>query len=120
MIAGWFIHLISALGKVVRSFVSFVMSGLHRRRGVRRDSRTRETILSYRKVYSDPQLGAWAFARLLESGGLFKRIENEEQRAAHNVVVTMLENMGIPQGMNYDELARLVFQLSIPPESIDG
>jgi len=87
---------------------------------LRRDSRPRETILAYRKVYSDPQFGLWAFARLLESGGLFKRIDTEEQRAAHNVVVTMLENMGIPQGLNYDELARLVFNLTIPPEAVDG
>lgn len=87
---------------------------------LRRDSRPRETVLAYRKVYSDPQYGLWAFARLLESGGIFKRIETDEQRITHNVVVTMLENMGIPQGLNYDELAKLVFKLSIPPESIDG
>ena len=86
---------------------------------LRRDSRTKETILAYRKVYDDPQYGPWAFARLLESGGIFKRIDTEEQRITHNVIVTMLENMGIPQGLNYDELAKMVFKLTIPPESID-
>jgi hypothetical protein len=86
---------------------------------VRRDSRTRDTILWYRHAYGKDEQSLWAFARLIESGGLFKRIENEEQRAAHNHIVYLLENMGMTQGVNYEKLAGMLFNLSIPDEVID-
>jgi hypothetical protein len=56
---------------------------------------------------------------LLESGGIFKSIENEQQRAAHNQIVYLLENMGMTQGVNYDRLADLLLTLTIPDEAID-
>ena len=89
------------------------------RRLLRRDSRTRETILWYRNVYGRDAQGKWAFARLIEQGGLFKRIEGEEHRAAHNQLVYLLENMGMTQGMNYDKLAEFMLSLPIPDEAID-
>ena len=87
---------------------------------MRRDSRTKDTILWYRHTYEKDQQSRWAFARLLESGGLFKRIETEEQKAAHNYIVMLLENMGFTQGVNYDRLAELFFTLTIPDEAIDA
>jgi hypothetical protein len=86
---------------------------------LRRDSRTKETILWYRHTYEKDQKSRWAFARLLESGGLFKTIETEQQRAAHNQIVYLLENMGMTQGVNYDRLAELLLALTIPDEAID-
>lgn len=86
---------------------------------MRRGSRPRETILYYRAAYEAQPAGRWAFARLLESGGLFKRIETEEQKAAHNYIVTLLENMGFTQGVNYDKLVDMLFTLSIPEEAIE-
>jgi hypothetical protein len=57
----------------------------------------------------------------LQSGGLLKRIENEEQRAAHNYMVTLLENMGMTQGVNeeelYNRLGEMLLRLTIPDES---
>ena len=87
---------------------------------MRRDSRTKETVLSYRHTYGRDDISRWTFARLLESGGLFKRIDTEEQRAAHNYIVYLLENMGMTQGVNYDELANMLFSLSIPDEAVDS
>ena len=89
-----------------------------------RGSRPKETILSYRAAYGRTQEGRWAFARLLESGGFLKRIDNEEQRATHNMMVTLIENMGMTQGVNaselYDRLAVLLLNLTIPDEAIEG
>jgi len=86
---------------------------------LRRDSRTKDTILWYRAAYSKDNQTKWVFARLLESGGLFRRIDTEEQKAAHNYIVMMLENMGFTQGVNYDRLAEILFNLTIPEEAID-
>lgn len=87
---------------------------------MRRDSRPRDTILWYRAAYSKDVQSRWAFARLLESGGLFKRIETDEQKAAHNYIVMLLENMGSTQGSNYDKLADFILtSLPIPPEAIE-
>lgn len=83
------------------------------------DSRTAETVRYYRHAYGKDEISRWAFARLLESGGIFKRIDTEEQKAAHNATVTLLENMGMTQGVNYDRLAGLMFSLTIPDEAID-
>ncbi len=87
---------------------------------MRQESRTRQTILWYRGAYGENEQTRWAFARLIESGGLFKRIETDEQKAAHNYIVTLLENMGFTQGINYDKLAEAFFNLGIPEEAIDG
>jgi hypothetical protein len=92
---------------------------LNRDSQLRRDSRTKETILWYRHTYEKDQQSKWAFARLLESGGIFRPIENEQQRAAHNQIVYLLENMGMVQGVNYDRLAELLLTLTIPEEAVD-
>jgi hypothetical protein len=86
---------------------------------LRRDNRTKETILWYRHAYEKDAQSKWAFARLIESGGLFKAIITDEQRAAHNQIVYLLENMGMTQGVNYDKLAELLLALTIPDEAID-
>ena len=89
-----------------------------------RGSRPKETILTYRAAFERTQEGKWAFARLLESGGLLKRIESDEQCAAHNMMITLLENMGMTQGVNateiYDRLGAMLLGLTIPDEAIDG
>ncbi len=86
---------------------------------MRRDSRTRETVLYYRKVYLDSPEGRWALARFFESCGLLRRIENDEQRVMHNQAVYLLENMGLTQGANYDRLCQLLGALTIPDEALD-
>ena len=42
------------------------------------------------------------------------RIETEEQRMIHNYMVTLLENMGITQGLNFDALIDSMLALTIP------
>ena len=89
------------------------------KRLMRKDSRTRETVLWYRHAYEKDKESRWAFARLVENGGLFRPILNEEQKAAHNALVYLLENMGMTQGLNYDMLAEMMLRLPIAEDSID-
>ena len=80
-------------------------------------------MLTYQAAYSRTPEGRWAFARLLETGGLLRRIENDEQRHAHNHMVSLIENMGMTQGRNeteiYDKLATMLLGLSPADEAVD-
>lgn len=89
-----------------------------------RNIRTKETVLTYHAAYGRTPEGRWAFARLLESGGLLRRVENEEQRAAHNHMISLLENMGLTQGRNeselYDKLGAMLMGLAPADEAVDA
>lgn len=89
-----------------------------------RNQRTRETVLTYHAAYGRTPEGRWAFARLLQSGGLLRRVENEEQRAAHNHMISLLENMGLTQGRNeselYDKLADMLLHVVPADEAVDA
>lgn len=87
---------------------------------LRRDSRTKQTVLYYRHAYGKDEQSRWAFARFLEQSGLLRKIETEEQRVLHNQAIYLLENMGMTQGANYDKLVDLLFTLTIPEEAVDA
>jgi len=81
--------------------------------------RLKETVLTYRAAFDRTKEGRQVLAWLIESCGFFRRIDTEEQKAAHNWGVYLLENMGITQGVNYSRLVDAILNLSIPDEAID-
>jgi hypothetical protein len=85
----------------------------------RDNARLRETILIYRKVFTENSQSRVVFGWLLERCGLFRPIENEEQRVLHNWGIELLENMGLTQGMNYASIVDALLKLGIPEEAID-
>jgi hypothetical protein len=88
---------------------------------LRRGDRPRETILTWRAAFDRSKEGKWAFARLLEQGGFLRVIETEEQKASHNFVVYLLENMGISnatKGVDYDQLAETLLALPVREDLI--
>jgi len=84
-----------------------------------RQSRRKETILTYRAAFERSVEGRQVLAWLVEHCGLLRPIENEEQRVLHNWGVNLLENMGMTQGFNYDRLVDDLLRLTIPIEAID-
>jgi hypothetical protein len=82
--------------------------------------RTRESISVLRHAFGHRD-NRKVFAWLLENyGGFFKRIDTEEQRNAHNMMVHLLENMGMTQGVNYQKLVDFVLdQTATPEEALD-
>jgi hypothetical protein len=84
-----------------------------------RRRRLRETILSYRRTFEKDVLSRQTLAWLLESCGLLKKIETEEQRILHNWGIYLLENMGALQGFNYEDMVDTILKLTIPEEAID-
>ena len=84
-----------------------------------RRRRLRETILSYRRTFERDKISRQTLAWLLESCGLLRMVETEEQRVLHNWGIYLLENMGALQGLNYEDLVDAVLSLTIPEEAID-
>lgn len=83
-----------------------------------RQSRLRETVLTYRAAF-DTKAGRQVLAWLVERCGFLKPIESEEQRVLHNWGITLMENMGIVQGVNYERLVDAILNMTIPDEAID-
>jgi len=81
--------------------------------------RLRETVLTWRAGFERNDPGRDVLAWIIESCGFFKVIETEEQKAAHNWGVYLLENMGMTQGVNYRRLVDAMLNLTIPEEAID-
>lgn len=80
--------------------------------------RHKGTVLTYRAVFERSDEGKRVLADLLESTGILRRVETEEQRIQHNWGIWLLENMGAVQGINYEELAGCIMRLSIPDEAL--
>jgi hypothetical protein len=75
-------------------------------------------VLVYRAAFDRSEAGKAVLADLLESTGILRKIETEEQRVHHNWGVWLLENMAATQGMNYTELVEAILRLTIPDEAI--
>jgi hypothetical protein len=86
---------------------------------ISRTSRTRETVICYRHTFEKDDISRQTLAWIVESCGLFKKVETEEQRAAHNWGIYLLENLGVLQGLNYGKLIDAMLNLPIPEEAID-
>jgi len=84
-----------------------------------KQSRRRETILTYRAAFERTDEGRQVLHWLLERCGLFEQIQTEEQRIMHNWGITLLDNMGMTQGFNYDRLIDALLSMTIPDEAID-
>jgi hypothetical protein len=84
-----------------------------------RDSRLDITILNYRQTFMANENAKRVFVWLLERCGMFKRIDTEEQRILHNWGIELMENMGLTQGLNYDQLVESLARFTIPKEAID-
>jgi hypothetical protein len=91
---------------------------------LRRNSRLPETVLTYRAALGGSpglqgEAGRQVFFWLIERCGIFRRIENEEQRVLHNWGIELLENMGLTQGINYKGVVDALLKLGIPDEAFD-
>ena len=84
-----------------------------------RQSRHKQTILTYRAAFERTVEGRQVLSWLVEHCGLMRKIETEEQRVLHNWGVSLLENMGMTQGVNYQRLVDGLLTLTIPDEAID-
>jgi len=87
---------------------------------LRKDSRLDITILAYRQTFLRDETTRRVFVWLLERCGMFKRVDNDEQRILHNWGIELMENMGLIQGLNYDRLVESMQRLTIPKEALDS
>lgn len=81
--------------------------------------RTRETVIRYRHTFEKDAVSRETLAWIVESCGLFKTITTDEQKAAHNWGIYLLENLGVTQGINYRRLVDAMLNLTIPDEALD-
>ena len=86
--------------------------------GKQSDLRHRGTVLTYRAAFERSEAGRLVLADLLESTGILRRVETEEQRIQHNWGVWLLENLAATQGLNYQALVDAILHLTIPDEAL--
>ena len=86
----------------------------------RKDSRLDVTVHAYRHTFTRDEYTRQVFLWLFERCGILRRIDTEDQRVLHNWGVELLENMGLTQGMNYNQFVELLLKFGIPDEAIDA